>query len=38
MTFNGVIVEESLTDNSVLIGVNIISTKVEPVTEKHKTP
>ncbi len=36
--FNGVIIEESLTDNSVLNDVNIISTKVEPVTEKHKTP
>lgn len=38
MTFNGVIIEESLIDNSVLSDVNIISTKVEPVTEKHKTP
>jgi hypothetical protein len=38
MTFDGVIIEESLTDNSVLNDVNIISTKVEPVTEKHKTP
>lgn len=38
MTFNGVIIEESLTDNSVLNDANIISTKVEPVTEKHKTP
>ncbi len=38
MTFNGIIIEESLTDNSVLNDVNIISTKVEPVTEKHKTP
>lgn len=38
MTFNGVIIEESLTDKSVLDGVNIVSTKVEPVTEHHKTP
>lgn len=38
MTFNGVIIEESLIDNSVLNDVNIISTKVEPVTEHHKTP
>lgn len=37
-TFNGIIIEESLTDTSALNGVNIISTKVEPVTEKHKTP
>lgn len=38
MAFNGVIIEESLTDKSVLNDVTIISTKVEPVTEKHKTP
>lgn len=38
MAFSGVIIEESLTDNSVLKDVNIVSTKVEPVTEKHKTP
>ena len=33
MAFSGVIIEESLIDNSVLSDVNIISTKVEPVTE-----
>lgn len=38
MAFSGVIIEESLTDNSVLKDVNIIATKVEPVTEHHKTP
>lgn len=38
MTFSGVIIEESLTDNSVLHDVKITSTKVEPVTEHHKTP
>ncbi|MCA9343800.1 MAG: hypothetical protein H6793_02425 [Candidatus Nomurabacteria bacterium] len=38
MSFNGVTIEESLTDKSVLNDVNIISTKVEPVTEHHKTP
>jgi hypothetical protein len=38
MNFEGVIIEESLTDASVLGDVKIISTKVEPVTEKHKTP
>lgn len=38
MNFSGVIIEESLTDRSVLNDVNIISTKVEPVTEHHKTP
>jgi len=37
MNFSGVIIEESLTDNSVLNDVNIISTKIEPVTEHHKT-
>lgn len=35
--FIGVIIEESLTDNSVLKDVRIVSTKVERVTEKHKT-
>lgn len=38
MNFQGIIIEESLTDNSVLDDISIISTKVEPVTEKHKTP
>ncbi len=38
MNFTGVIIEESLTDKSVLEEVKIISTKVEPVTDKHKTP
>lgn len=38
MTFSGVIIEESLTDLSVLDDVKIISTKIVPVTDKHKTP
>ena len=38
MNFQGIIIEESLTDTSVLDDINIVSTKVEPVTEKHKTP
>ena len=38
MNFTGVIIEESLEDTSVLNDVKIISTKVEQVTEKHKTP
>ena len=38
MTFKGVIIEESLIDKSVLDDVDIISTKVETVTERHKTP
>lgn len=35
--FNGVIIEESLGDNSVLKDLKIISTKVEIVTEKHQS-
>lgn len=38
MVLNCVIIEESLTDKSVLDDVAIISTKVEPVAEHHKTP
>ncbi len=38
MDYRGVIIEESLDDTSVLGRVKIISTKVELVTEKHKTP
>lgn len=37
-TFKGVVIEESLEDVSVLNGLKINSTRVEPVTEKHKTP
>ena len=36
--YKGVIIEESLEDKEVLKEVSILSTKVEPVTEKHKTP
>jgi hypothetical protein len=38
MNFTGVIIEESLTDTSVLGDVKVVSTKVELVTEAHKTP
>lgn len=38
MKYQGVIIEESLSDKSVLNHVKILSTKVEPVTEEHKTP
>lgn len=38
MNYKGVIIEESLTDKSVLNDIIVISTKVEPVTEEHKTP
>jgi len=36
--FTGVIIEESLEDKDVLKDLNIIKTKVELVTDKHKTP
>ena len=36
--FNGVIIEESLEDKDVLQKVKIITTNIEQVTEKHKTP
>ena len=36
--FIGVIIEESLENKTVLQKVKIIHTKIEQVTEKHKTP
>ena len=36
--FNGVIIEESLENKGVLQKVKIIKTKIEEVTEEHKTP
>lgn len=36
--FIGVIIEESLEKKDVLKKVNILKTKIEKVTEKHKTP
>lgn len=38
MDYEGVIIEESLENKDVLGSVNILSTKIEQVTEKHKTP
>lgn len=38
MNYKGVIIEESLTDNSVLDKVRVIKTRIEKVTDKHKTP
>lgn len=38
MNYRGVVIEESLDEASVLRDVQIVSTKVEPVTEKHQTP
>lgn len=38
MNYKGVIIEESLENKHVLKDVAILSTKLEEVTEKHKTP
>ena len=38
MNYKGVIIEESLERKEVLEEVAIVDTKVEPVTEEHKTP
>lgn len=36
--YKGVIIEESLEDKKILREIKVLETKVEPVTEKHKTP
>jgi len=36
--FIGCIIKESLEDKSILDDINVVSVKVEPATEKHKTP
>lgn len=36
--YQGVIIEESLKNKKILKKIKIISTKVEPITEEHKTP
>ncbi|MDO8513892.1 MAG: hypothetical protein Q7S37_05310 [bacterium] len=38
MNYIGTIIKESLQNTDVLNHIQILSTKVEPVTEKHKTP
>ncbi|MFH1173015.1 MAG: hypothetical protein V1692_00625 [bacterium] len=38
MPYRGVIIEESLENKNILKGINILSTKISPVTEKHQTP
>lgn len=38
MNYKGVIIKESLENKGVLNDIVILSTKVEAVTEKHKTP
>ena len=36
--YNGVIIEESIKDNSIIKKLKVLNTKVEKVTEEHKTP
>ena len=38
MDFSGIIIEESLTDPTVLRDIMIVSTKTESVTPEHRTP
>jgi len=38
MNYTGTIIEESLADKSVLSRMQILSTKVEPITPNHATP
>src|SRR3990167_10582311 len=38
MNYKGVIIEESLESSYIPKGVKVVETKVEKVTEKHKTP
>jgi hypothetical protein len=38
MDYSGVIIEESLADPGVLKRVRIVSTHVDPVIERHRTP
>ena len=38
MNYTGVIIEESLENKDILKEVKILSTKIEQVTERHKTP
>lgn len=37
-TYHGVIIEESLEDTSILKKIPIVSTKIEQVTDEHRTP
>ncbi|OGY93449.1 MAG: hypothetical protein A2406_00865 [Candidatus Komeilibacteria bacterium RIFOXYC1_FULL_37_11] len=36
--YKGVIIEESLEDTGVIKTIKVVSTKIENVTEKHRTP
>lgn len=38
MNYKGIIIEESLENKDILKNIKILSTEIEKVTEKHKTP
>lgn len=38
MNYKGVIIEESLNNKDVLENITALSTKIEPINEKHQTP
>ena len=38
MNYTGIIIEESLENKDILKKIKILSTKIEPVTKKHRTP
>ena len=38
MNYKGIIIEESLENKDILKDIVVLSTKVEPITEKHATP
>jgi len=38
MNYHGIIIEESLENTGVIRDIQILSTKVEPITDGHKTP
>jgi len=38
MDFKGIIIEESLKDKSILMEFKIVNTKIEKVTNSHRTP
>ncbi|MEO8065885.1 MAG: hypothetical protein ABI643_03490 [Candidatus Doudnabacteria bacterium] len=38
MNYEGTIIEESLSDKSILDKIRIVSKKIEPITDKHQTP
>lgn len=38
MNYTGVVIEESLQDKGILDRLHVVSTQVEPVTDRHETP